>query len=61
MRSRPERIIFEIVMTHDQTRMLLANAHPCHPRVTIRIGEINVTGNEHILIIRAPGCQNERA
>ena len=41
--------------------MLGAKAYPGHAGVTIRVGEVDIPVNEHILIIRAPGCQNERA
>src|SRR5438270_191963 len=47
------------MMTDDQSRIFLADPYPSHPRVTIRIGEINVPCDKNVLIIRAPGRKNE--
>ena len=50
--------VFEIVVTYDQPRMLGAHLHARHPRITIRVSEINVPDDENALIICAPRCQN---
>ena len=55
------RRILEIVMPDDQSRILLAHPDTRHSRVTIRVGEINISTHEDILIIRAPRRKDERA
>jgi hypothetical protein len=41
--------------------MFGAHSRPRHPRVTIGIREINIPRDEHLLVVRAPRRQNERA
>jgi hypothetical protein len=53
--------ILEIVMAHDQSRMLGAHPHSRHPRVAIRVGKINIPGDDNVVIIGASRGQNERA
>ena len=55
------REILEVVMPHDRSRMLRADSHPRHSRVTIRIGEINISRHEDVLIIRATRRDDKRA
>jgi hypothetical protein len=38
----------------------MAHPHAHHARVTIRIDEVNVAGNENVLIICAARCENQR-
>jgi hypothetical protein len=40
---------------------LRAHPHARHPRVTIRINEVNIPRDEHVLVIRAARCQDENA
>ena len=61
MRRCALRKIFEVVMPNDRSRMLRANSHPRHSRVTIRIGEINIPRDEDVLIVRATRRDDERA
>src|SRR4029453_10909547 len=35
--------------------------HACHPRIAIRIDEVNIPSDKDVLIIRAPRRQNQRA
>lgn len=53
MRCCSAREILEIVMTHDQTGMLRAQADARHSRITIGIVEVNIAAHKNILIIRA--------
>ena len=52
--------ILKSMMPHDEPGLCIAHLHARHPRVTIRIDKINVTGDKNILIIRAARCQNQR-
>ncbi len=61
VRGRSRGEVFEIVVTHDQPRMLGAHSHTRHPRITIRVSEINVPGDENVPIICAPRCQDQHA
>ena len=61
VRCRSLREIFKIVMTHDQSRMLRAHPDARHPRVTIRVCEINIPRDKNVRIIGAPRCENQRA
>jgi hypothetical protein len=49
------------MMSNDQSRICMAHPHARHARVTIRIDEVNVAGNENVLIICAARCQDQRA
>ena len=51
--------IFKVMMTDDQSGIFLAHPHPSHPRVAIRVRKINVPCDKNVLIIRAPGRENE--
>jgi len=55
------RIIFENVVTRDQTGMVIGHPDARHPRVAIRIGELNISGDKNALIIRTQRRQNQRA
>ena len=61
MWSCPLREILKSMMPHDQPRLLRANPHARHPRVTIRINEVNIPRDEHVLVVRAARCQDENA
>ena len=60
MRRGPVRKILERVMAQDRARMLDANPNAAHPRIAIGISEVDVTANEHIVIIRAARQDDER-
>src|SRR5207302_1924289 len=47
-------------MTNNQSRMLGTHAHARHPRVAIGIGEVDISADNDVLIIRTARCQNER-
>ena len=49
------------MMSHDQARLCLTHLGARHSRVAIRIDKVNVTGDKNVPIIRAPGCQDQRA
>ena len=55
------REVFEIVMTHDQSRTLRAHPDARHPRVTIRVCEINIPRDKNVRVIGAPRRENQRA
>ena len=55
------REIFEVVMTHHRSQMLGANSHSRHPRITIRIREIDMARDKNIFAIRAARDQNKRS
>src|SRR5438093_8886736 len=61
MRSCPLWKILKRMMPHDQSRLCIAHLRARHPRVTIRINEVNVSGDKNVLIIRASRCQDQRA
>src|SRR5205807_2163412 len=61
MWSCPLREILKSMMPHDQPRLLRAHPHARHPRVTIRINEVNIPRDEHVLVVRAARCQDENA
>ena len=61
MRSRSVGKIFKLMMTDNQSRMLYAEPNAHHPRVTIRVREINIPGDKNFLIIRTSWRQNEHA
>ena len=61
MWRRPRRKIFKVVMTHHRSQVFGANSHPRHPRITIRISEIDMAGDKSILAIRATRSEHERS
>ncbi len=48
-------------MPQDPPGMFDAHSHARHPRVAISVGEINISVDENVPIIRAPRCHNECA
>ena len=48
-------------MPNDQPRFFLDHLCARHARVTIRIGEVNISSDKNVLIIRAARHQNHRA
>src|SRR5262249_55219444 len=48
------------MVPHDKTRVCVHQLHACHPRITIRIDEVNVPLYKNVLIIRAPRRNDER-
>ena len=61
VRSRPCWEVLEVVVPYDQSWVLRAHLHTRHPRVTIRIGEINIPGDKNILIICAARREDQYA
>jgi hypothetical protein len=55
------REILKIMTPEDQPRLCGAHPHARHSRVTIRVHEVNVSGDKDVLIIRAAACENQRA
>src|SRR6267143_1749837 len=49
------------MMPNNQPEMFGAHSDARHPRVAIGVGEINISVDENVPIIRAPRCQNECA
>ena len=47
-------------MTDDRARMLEADPDPRHPRIAIRIREIDVTANENVVVVRAARRDDQR-
>jgi hypothetical protein len=41
--------------------MFRTHSGACHPRVTVGIGEINISIDKNVLVIRGASCQNKRA
>jgi hypothetical protein len=48
-------------MPNDQSRALGAHSNSGHPRIAIGVGEINISTDKDVLIIRTPSCENECA
>ena|SRR5438552_5500487 len=61
MRSCPCREVLELMVPYDQSRMFRAHLHTRHPRVTIGIGEINISSDKNVLIIRAACREDQHA
>src|SRR5215470_15400956 len=61
MRSRPSWEVLEVMVPYDQSWMLRTHPHARHPRVTIRISEINVSSEKNVPIIRGARGQDQRA
>src|SRR3977135_495804 len=59
MRCRASGKVFEFVMANDQSRMFGAQSDASHSRITIGVGEINISADKHVLIIRAARRQNQ--
>ena len=59
MRCRASGKVFEFVMANDQSRMFRTQLRASHARVTIGVGEINISADKHVLIIRAARRQNQ--
>ena len=47
-------------MTDDRARMLETDPDPRHPRIAIRIREIDVTANENVVVVRAARRDDQR-
>ena len=60
MRSRALREILERVVAQNEPRVLRAQPDPCHPRITIRISEIDLSADKNVLIVRATGGEDQR-
>src|SRR6266568_1689682 len=61
MRRSSARKIFKIMSPDDRARVFEANARACHPRIAIRINEIDLAAEEDVTVIRTPGDENQRA
>src|SRR6266550_6941275 len=61
VRSRPLRKILKPMMPDDQPRLFADHPGTRHARVTIRIDEVNISGDKNVLKIRAARRQNHRA
>ena len=53
--------ILEIVVANNQPGMFCTHSGARHPGVTIGVGEINISIDKNVLIIRAASCENKRA
>src|SRR5205814_8841149 len=60
MRRSSARKIFKIMSPDDRARVFEANARACHSRIAIGINESDLTAEEDITVIRAPGDKNQR-
>jgi len=58
VRRSSTRKILKIVSSHDCSRVFKTNARARHPRITIRIDEINVAAAENVGIERATGSKS---
>ena len=61
MRRGAFRKILEIVVANNQPGVFGAHSGARHPGVTIGVGEINISIDKNVLIIRAASCDNKRA
>jgi hypothetical protein len=49
------------MMPRDESRVFRAHLHTRHPRVTVGIGEVNISSDKNVLIICAACRQDEYA
>jgi len=54
------RKILEIVVANNQPGVFCTHSGARHPGVTIGVGEINISIDKNVLIIRAASGENER-
>jgi hypothetical protein len=48
------------MVPEDASRILQAESRPRHPRIAIRIREVDVTADENLAVIRAPRREDQR-
>ena len=60
MRCRARGKILERMMPQNEARALDAHPHSRHPRIAIRVREINFAADENFAVIRAPRRQDQR-
>jgi hypothetical protein len=61
VRRRSVRKIFKIMSPDDRVRVFEANARARHPRIAVRINEIDLATEEDVTVIRTPRDNNQCA
>ena len=60
MRRGSDWKILEIMSSYDRSRMFEADSRPRHPRIAIRVEEIDLVASEHVRVIEATCDGHER-
>ena len=61
MRRGSDWKIFEIMSSYDRSRMFEADSRSRHPRIAVRVHEIDLVAGEHIRVIGAARDGHERS